>query len=140
MRFEKLNLIEQRSFKGRNWLGIKNSNLKFGNLGIAVLKCCRFEYVYFNIIKKYLKLLLKLKYSTFKVVKIWVFLKANYPISRKSKNSRMGKGVGSFVRWAIKLKRGFIVVEFFNINRLRVGKILNVWKKHLGFPICLVDR
>ena len=26
----------------------------------------------------------------------------------------------------IKLKRGFVVIEFFNINRLRVGKILNV--------------
>ena len=140
MRLKKLGLIEQRSFKCRGWLGFKKSDLNFGNVGIAVLKCCRFEYIYFNLIRKYLKSLLKLKYSTYKIIKIWVFLKANFPISRKSKNARMGKGVGSFVRWSIKLKRGFIVVEFFNVNRSRVSKILNVWKKHLGFPICLIDK
>lgn len=52
-------------------------------------------------------------------------LKANFPISKKSKNSRMGKGKGSFVRWLIKLNQGVSIIEFKNINYYRVKKLNN---------------
>jgi ribosomal protein L16/L10AE len=51
----------------------------------------------------------------------------------------MGKGVGSFVRWAIKLPRGFLIIEFFNVNNYRVLKLLRFWRKRLSFPIRFVE-
>ena len=140
MRFRKLNLIEQRSFKERGKLRSKIGDLKYGNLGIMVYKSCRFEYVYINLVRRYFKTYLKLKYTNIKLIKIWVFLKANFPISKKSKNARMGKGTGSFIRWAIKLSRGFIVVEFFNLNKIRVTKLYKSWQKNLGIPLVLVEN
>lgn len=132
--------MEQRSFKERGRLKSKCDSLKYGNLGIMVYKSCRFEYSYINIIRRYFKTYLKLKYTNIKLMKIWVFLKANFPMSRKSKNARMGKGAGSFIRWSIKLPRGFIIVEFFNINKIRVTKLCKSWQKTIGFPLVLVEK
>jgi ribosomal protein L16/L10AE len=145
LRFNKLKTIEHHSFKNRNFFKSKKEKLIRGNLGFStsgVLTCktCRFEYAHINVIKRYLKFFLRFKYTKFKITKIWIFLKANFPISKKSKNSRMGKGVGSFVRWAIKLPRGFLIMEFFNISNYRVLKLLRFWRKRLGFPIKFIEK
>lgn len=98
MRLNKLTSSEQVSFKNRNKYKIKKVKLNYGNIGLAVFKNIQFEFVYFYIIKKFLKYFFKFKYATKNYFKVWVILKANFPISRKSKNSRMGKGKGSFTR------------------------------------------
>lgn len=138
MRYKKLGLIEQVSQKKRCNDGVKKISLKFGSNGIFVFKTCRFEYAYFNIIKRYLKAFLKIKYSRVQFTKVWIFLKANFPIRKKSKNSRMGKGIGSFLRWSIRLRRGCSLVEFRGISEIRLKKLLINWKKHLSIPIFLI--
>ena len=45
--------------------------------------------------------------------KMWFWLRKNFPISRKSKNARMGKGKGKFLRWIIRVPRNYIILEFF---------------------------
>lgn len=50
-------------------------------------------------------------------------LKFNYPISKKSKNSRMGKGKGTFLRWVISLKINSIIMKILTLNNLRLKKI-----------------
>jgi len=123
MRLNKLTSIEQVSFKNRNKYKLKKIKLNYGNIGLAVFKNVQFEFVYFYIIKKFLKFFFKFKYTTANYSKIWVILKANFPVSRKSKNSRMGKGKGSFVRWLIKLNQGSTFIEFKNINYFRIKKM-----------------
>ena len=137
MRFNKLTSMEQVSFKNRNKYKVNKSNLKFGNLGFIVLKNIQFEYIYFYIIKKFLKYFFKFKYVSNNYFKIWVFLKANFPISKKSKNSRMGKGKGSFIRWLVKLNQGSSIIEFKNVNFYRVNKLNLYWNKILNFKSIL---
>jgi ribosomal protein L16/L10AE len=50
-------------------------------------------------------------------------MRFNYPIRRKSKNARMGKGVGAFLRWSTRLKRGYTLIEFKGISTIRVQKM-----------------
>jgi hypothetical protein len=72
--------------------------LAFGNVGICTFKTCRFEYAYLTLIRRFLKAMLRLKYARVHISRVWIFMRFNYPIRRKSKNARMGKGVGSFLR------------------------------------------
>ena len=132
--------MEQVSFKGRNKRKIKKIKLNYGNSGFIILKSVQFEYAYFYLIKKYLKYFFKFKYALGNYFKIWVFLKANYPISKKSKNSRMGKGKGAFTRWVIRLNQGHVLMEFNNINTIRLKKLNNYWNKLLKFNVTIVMK
>ena len=123
MRFNKLTSMEQVSFKGRNKVKLKKIKLNYGNYGFAVSKNTQFEYAYFFLIKRFLKYLFKFKYSSNSYFKIWVILKGNFPVSKKSKNSRMGKGKGSFNRWIIKLSQGHVLMEFENVDKTRLIKL-----------------
>jgi ribosomal protein L16/L10AE len=44
--------------------------------------------------------------------KFWFCLKKNYTLSKKSKNARMGKGKGKFLRWSLLVPRNAILLEF----------------------------
>ena len=127
--------MEQVSFKNRNKRKIKKTKLTYGNSGFIVLKTVQFEYAYFYLIRKFLKYFFKFKYSLGSYFKIWVFLKANFPVSKKSKNSRMGKGKGAFIRWMIKVNQGSTLLEFKNLNNIRLKKLNNYWNKMLGFNV-----
>lgn len=88
-----------KKFKKRKNLKKKDYLLlKFGNVGFFSFKDFRFEFIYLSLLKKILKTLKFLKLKRKKFNKFWLFLNKNYPISTKSKNSRMGKGKGSFLR------------------------------------------
>ncbi len=140
MRLIKLTSMEQVSFKNRNRYKSKVPKLKFGNMGLAVFKNIQFEFVYFFIIKKFLKYFLKFKYASVNYFKIWVMLKANFPVSRKSKNSRMGKGKGAFLRWLIKINKGSVILEFKNVNFSRLKKLNSFWLKTLNFNVFLLTK
>jgi hypothetical protein len=47
----------------------------------------------------------------------------------------MGKGKGSFLRWVIKLNQGHTLIEFKNINHIRLKKLINYWNKLLAFNL-----
>jgi len=129
--------MEQVSFKSRNKRKIKKVKLNYGNLGFIILKSVQFEYAYFYLIRRYLKYFFKFKYALGNYFKIWVFLKGNYPVSKKSKNSRMGKGKGAFNRWIIKLNQGHVLMEFHNVDTIRLKKLNKYWNKLLKFNIYL---
>jgi hypothetical protein len=91
-----LKIGEQTSFKKRNLLKISFPSLKFGNFGFIINKIFRFEFFYFLYLKIFIKYIFNFKYSPFNYKKYWYFLSANFPYRKKSKNSRMGKGIGDF--------------------------------------------
>lgn len=85
---------------------------KVGSIGLFSLKNQLFELIYLRKLKKLIRrrhIRAKMK---FKRRKFWIFLKPNCLFSGKSVNSRMGAGVGSFVRVAILLKAYKSFVEF----------------------------
>ena len=49
----------------------------------------------------------------------WINLFTNYPLTRKPKSSRMGKGKGKFKTWVAPIKPGLIIFEFKNIRVAR---------------------
>jgi ribosomal protein L16/L10AE len=70
-----------------------------------------------------------------KVKKVWLFLHKNYPLTKKSKNARMGKGKGTIARYCSRVLQNHNLFEFsgFNINELiSLRKIFN---KKVGIPI-----
>lgn len=116
MRYFFLKTLEQKSFKKRSILYNSKKKLNFGNYGLFFNKTTRFEFVYFFFLKKLVKNMNKNKYNLKSFFKIWIFLNSNFPISKKSKNARMGKGKGIFLRWAIFIPYNNIFIEFILFN------------------------
>lgn len=129
--------MSQVSFKKRNLLKIKKLNFFYGDISFTNFKKIQFEYIYFYCIKKFLKYLYKYKYSSSTSGKCWVFLKGNFPITKKGKNARMGKGKGKFVRWGINLNHGHTIMEFKNVHESRLLKLNKYWNALLNFKLLL---
>ena len=96
--------------------------LRYGSMGLFLSKEIRFEYAYLVYFRKFLKRLSKDKKLKLKRRKIWMFFRPNRVLTKKSKNSRMGKGKGKFIRWCSVLNEGFMLVEFRNFSESQVKK------------------
>ena len=103
----------------RNYLPIP----KYGTIFFYALKILQFEFVYIRVLKK----LLRRKYFKaplrFFRPKFWFLLKANSVISQKSKNARMGAGVGLKLRIVRLIWANSLVCEFWGFHYLTLLKI-----------------
>lgn len=107
-------------------------NYKFNYKNIALcylmpLKCFRFEFIYLKWLKKYFKIR-KYKRRTSRIhrVKNWINLSTNIYFKKKSKNSRMGKGVGLFEKKAFFICSGNRFIESSSWHDLSIlGKNLS---------------
>lgn len=108
--------------KKRFFLKTKYPRLRFGNIGIVTAQPLRFEFIYLFFLRKFLKKTIKKKKNFFSERKIWFFIRPNQVLTKKGKNSRMGKGKGAFVRWCSLLPKGFIFLEFNNIATIKIIK------------------
>lgn len=87
---------------------------------IYTVKYFRFEFVFLRIFKKLLRRkFIKAKMRFFKP-KFWFLMLPNYLLTQKSKNSRMGAGVGKFVRLTSLIRPGktFIKTWYYSTNYL----------------------
>jgi len=141
-------LVDVKIQKKRIYKKNFRNNIKFGDYAFINLKETKIELIQLSFIKKLFKKLMKKRKkkksknnnTMYKNYKIWVNLLPNYVISRKSKNSRMGKGKGSFERWVIRLKQGFILSEFIGIPKYRLNKILIKFNKKFNMKLYLFDN
>lgn len=123
MRYNFLYKKFQSSQKKRQKKTIKNKKIFKKTLYLFSRKGFFFECYNFIFLKKIFKKIFKKNNLFFNIFIIWIFLKFNFPISKKSKNSRMGNGNGKFKRWTIKV--------FIN-QKLLFAKIFS---KHIFFII-----
>lgn len=80
--------------------------------GLYSIRKFRFEFVYFKTFKKlFRKKYFKRKNALLKT-KFWLMVKPNFLLTMKSKNSRMGSGVGSYVRVCSNIKPNKPVILF----------------------------
>lgn len=110
-----LNYITQRKhlFKKRYETTIRHlTKLKIGKTGLVSLHAQRFELVYLRFLKKIIKRRHMRRKMFFRRRKVWFFLRPNCILTGKTVNSRMGAGVGSLVRLAIRLEKYKTFVEF----------------------------
>lgn len=114
--------------------------LKFGCYGITFLRNIRFEYVYLFYIRKFLKKTLKKNKKFYRSTKAWIFIRPNHVMTKKSKNARMGKGKGSFIRWCTLIQKGFIFAEFNNISYIRLNKAIYKLQNKIKVPLKIVYK
>lgn len=97
----------------------------------------RFEFVFLRLFKKLLRRkFIKAKTRFFKP-KFWILLLPNYLLTQKSKNSRMGAGVGKFVRLANIISPGKTLIKTWYYTPLYLKFILNYLDYKLPYRLLL---
>lgn len=132
MRFNYKNR-ETTSFKKRYIIGYKLPKLLFGDFSLTLTKSYNIEYIYLFNLKRSIKKFYKLKKK--KKKKIWLFLHRNYPLTKKSKNSRMGKGKGSFSRFCSRTNQNHNIFEFSGFSIAEVLSLKRIFNKKINIPI-----
>lgn len=132
MRLFNKQTLEVKSFKKRfkyNDNFNKNLFFFFKNQKICSFftkREMRVESIYFNFFKKVIKKVSKQSKIDFffNNKNVWIFWKPNYPLTKKSKNSRMGKGKGIFLRWSFRVGSSFCLFKIKSIAcyyRVKLG-------------------
>ena len=97
----------------------------------------RFEPVYLRTFKKFLrKSYCKTKMRFFKP-KFWIKIFINFLLTKKSKNARMGAGVGALCRVVTQLYPATVIIQlkFFKINLVRKAINFIIFKTKLLLKI-----
>ena len=106
---------------------LRNTKLRFGNIGIQALEGFRLTSKLIETIKKTI-----LRYSK-KKTKIWIKIFPDRSITMRSKDSRMGSGKGSVKNWIAMIFPGVIMFELKILTKKLILKLLSVLKDK--FPI-----
>lgn len=112
--------------------------LRFGSIGIATKNTMRFEFTYLLFFRKFIKKFLRTKKIFYNDRKVWMFLRPNHVISKKGKNSRMGKGKGAFIRWCSVLYGGSILIELYGFQYKHAQKFSKKLEKRLKVPLLVL--
>lgn len=119
--------------KGRKYSNFKFSKSCFkssiNGLFFFSKKNIFIEMFFFIFLKKIIKFFLKKNNSLNNIFFLWFSLKLNYPISKKSKNSRMGKGKGQFLRWILKFTANSLLLKIKCNNFKRINYIIYNFKR-----------
>lgn len=109
--------------------------------GFFVFSKVRFELIYIRVMKRILHRKIWKKKWVFHRKFFWVFVFRNFLLTMKSKNSRMGAGVGSFIRVSSILKPRNCVVLVHYKYRFFLTKAAKFLSFKLGIPLfALVGR
>ena len=134
MRF-RLKNKETTSFKKRFNTIVGKPFLKFGLFALIFSNKSSVEFNYIAYFKKILKIFFKFKKS--KLKKVWIFLNKNFPITKKSKNARMGKGKGKISRYVMRVGGNFTILEFYGFSVSHLLKIKTVFNYRLRMRLFL---
>lgn len=97
----------------------------------------RFEFVHLRVIKKLFRKKYYKRDKYINRVKYWVMIKPNFLLTMKSKNSRMGSGVGAYVRVCFILKPNKPLVFVRNYSRYFLHNIIKYFKLKMNKNIYL---
>lgn len=132
--------MKQVSFKSRGLKKTVRNRFVFGNSMITLYKNSRFEAIYYELFRKFIKNVMKKKNVVLSKKNYWIFLRMNTPLTKKSKNSRMGKGKGGLYRWLIRLPKGYKIIEFSNVNFYKLRVLTKKWSKKIGLPLAFLSK
>ena len=120
----------------KNRVNYKNNPLRIPDRGIILFSLSnrRFETIYFLFIKKWFRKQLRKK-KLFNKLSCYYPLLTNYNLTKKKKNSRMGKGNGSFLRKCIMIKKRQPILLISGIPLQSILKFRNYFLKYLNFKI-----
>lgn len=114
---------------------IKNFKFNFlveGIMGVRVLESCRITLKQLEAIRRIFVRVTK------REGRFFIRMHLNQSVTKKSKGSRMGKGVGSIDKWVIDVKPGQIIFEFTHLNEKSYAKFVEGIKGKIPAKIELV--
>lgn len=134
---------EPRSFKLRFSKIKKIKKITYGDSAVFFKKAGTIESLYFKNLKKFFKFFLKQKklprFSK-RRYKVWFFIHSNFPLTKKSKNSRMGKGKGKFARWTIRVKQNNKLFESKNLSMYLIKILILQLKFKMNINLVMVKK
>lgn len=130
---KKNHIFKRRKKKTPNY----EHDLNLSN-GIYNLTQIRFEFIYLKIFKKIFRKKYMKKKCIQKNTNFWMMIKPNFILSMKSKNSRMGSGVGIYVRICSIIKPQKPLILLKNYSKKFVIKVINYLKKKINIDSYLL--
>jgi ribosomal protein L16/L10AE len=114
----------------------------YGNFstGIYNISQIRFEFIYLKIFKKIFRKKYLKKKPIHSIARFWIMVKPNFILSMKSKNSRMGSGVGIYTRVCSIIKPGKPIILLKNYSKLFVCKTIQYLKLKLNINTSLLVK
>ena len=106
--------------------------------GIYNVNQIRFEFIYLKIFKKIFRKKYLKKRPLHLLTKFWMMIKPNFILSMKSKNSRMGSGVGIYTRVCSIVKPGKPIILLKGYSLKFVFKAINYLKLKLNINTQLI--
>lgn len=110
------------------------NNLIIGMYGIRILDSCIITSKQLETIRRVFVRLTK------RDGKFFIRVPINRTITKKSKGSRMGKGIGNVDSWVIDVVAGSIIFEFSYLNITVINDFIYEIKKKLSSKIEVISR
>ena len=136
-------LLQPRKFRYKNRFKLRSftyysqkSTLRYGHAGLIILKSLRLKAKQITKFKIFLKRATKRSDKTQRFS--WINLFPHLPLTRKPKQSRMGKGKGKMKMWFINLRAGTTLLELRNLRYGRSIFFLKKFQKKLHGPSWLI--
>lgn len=114
----------------------------YGNFSTGVYNTnqIRFEFIYLKVFKKIFRKKYLKKRPMYSIAKFWMMIKPNFILSMKSKNSRMGSGVGMYTRVCSIVKPGKPIILLKNYSKKFVLKAIHYLKLKLNINTHLLVK
>lgn len=100
--------------------------------GLFTVNQMRFEFVHLRVIKKIFRKKYYKRDKFLNKVKYWIMIKPNFLLTMKSKNSRMGSGVGAYVRVCFTLLPNRPIIFFKNYSYFFILNVIHYFKLKLN--------
>lgn len=122
-------------FKRRKFFKYLNQLNTSGRAGIYTQNQILFQLTNLKTFKKILRRKYYKKNLNFKLAKYWLMMRPNFLLTMKSKNCRMGVGVGKYVRIASIIKADTPVFLFKHYARYMVKSLINYAKMKMNINL-----
>lgn len=130
-----LKLDKTKKFKDKlklsDFVYNKESELQFSDIGIKVNRSTVFSFKQIESIKK---TLFKVK----KKIRVWMRINPTFPLTKKSSESRMGKGKGKYKCTVARVKKNQVIMEFNTLDFELIGNIKKSILSKLPVPASII--
>lgn len=130
---KKKHIFKQRKF--HNVVFKKLLKSKFN--AIYTVKYFKLEFVYIRLFKKLFRRKFIKATTRFFKPKFWLKITPNYLLTQKSKNSRMGAGVGKFIRLVNYTKPGKTIIKTWHYTNKYLLNIIKYLKYKINNNLLL---
>jgi large subunit ribosomal protein L16 len=124
--------LRYKQQKNRSFIKWKRPKLIFGNSGLV---CLSSGFISANCLKRFCIVFKKRLKSRKAMTRYWVRICYNYIFTKKSANTRMGKGKGGIKSYGCYYHSGNSLVEFFNIRNGLLRKLLQYIRVRCAFRV-----